>query len=186
MSFYRYCILAMFALVLTCSSYAIRADQNAPELDNLFDELILAKDSAEAAQIESQIWQLWLKAPNDIAEALMSQIVYAMQRGQLTLAIGLSGQLIDSEPEFAEAWNKRATLHYLVGDLDSSVEDIRQTVKLEPRHFGAISGLGLIFLKRGQLQNALDAFEQVLKINPQSVNTRRSVEQVTDQLGDKI
>lgn len=186
MSLYRFCSLASLALVLSCLSYVIRADQKAPELESLFDELLVAEDASEATQLESQIWQVWLKAPNDTAEALMSQIVYAMQDGQLMLAIRLSDQLIDSEPEFAEAWNKRATLHYLVGDLDSSVEDIRETVKLEPRHFGAISGLGLIFLKRGQLQNALDAFEQVLKINPQSVNTRRSVEQVTDRLGDKI
>jgi tetratricopeptide (TPR) repeat protein len=176
----------MLAVLFACQSHALRADQNAPELAGLFDDLVNAEGASDAMQIESKIWQHWLKAPNDISEALMSQIVYAMQGGQLTLAIKLCDQLIDSEPEFSEAWNKRATLHYLVGDLDSSVDDIRQTVKLEPRHFGAISGLGLIFLKRGQLQNALDAFEQVLKINPNSVNTQRSIEQVTDQLGDKI
>ena len=90
------------------------------------------------------------------------------------------------DANFSEAWNKRATLHYLAGDLDASVDDIKQTIQLEPRHFGAISGLGLIFLKRGQLQNALDAFEQVLKISPQSINTQRSVEQVRDKLGNKI
>lgn len=163
-----------------------QADQTDPELNPLFDKLANAADASEASLIEIQIWQHWLAAPDANSEALMSQVVAAMQTRQLTLGIKLSDQLIDSSPDFAEAWNKRATLHYLVGDVDSSVEDIEQTVKLEPRHFGAISGLGLIFLKRGDYQNALDAFEQVLKISPQSQSTLRSIERVRNKLGDKI
>ena len=73
-----------------------------------------------------------------------------------------------------------------MGDLNSSVEDIHRTLQLEPKHFGAISGLGLIFLRKGNLSAALEAFEQVLRITPQSINARRSVEQVRSQIGEEI
>lgn len=181
-------VVAKCAIVIyfTCLSLLAQADQTATELNPLFDKLANAADGSEAVQLESKIWQYWLKAPDDDSAALMSQVVYAMQNGQLSLGIKLCDQLIDNAPEFAEAWNKRATLYYLTGNMQASVEDIRRTVELEPRHFGAISGLGLIFLQQGNYQNALDAFEQVLKISPQSNNTRRSIEQVRNKLGDKI
>lgn len=184
---FRIGIVAIVLGVITSAMTLIaEADQTDPELNPLFDKLANASDASEASLIELQIWQHWLAAPDANSEALMSQVVAAMQTRQLTLGIKLSDQLIDSSPDFAEAWNKRATLHYLVGDVDSSVEDIKQTVKLEPRHFGAISGLGLIFLKRGDYQSALEAFEQVLKISPQSQSTLRSIERVRNKLGDKI
>jgi len=174
-----------FACLLSMPG-VVHADQNAEELDPLFEKLSNATSSSQATALEAQIWQHWLIAPDANASALMSQVVYAMQERQLSLAIKLCDQLIDSSPNFAEAWNKRATLHYLTGNMDASVDDIKQTIKLEPRHFGAISGLGLIFLQRGDYQSSLDAFEQVLKINPQSGNTRRSIEQVRDKIGSEI
>ncbi|MEE9334010.1 MAG: tetratricopeptide repeat protein [Granulosicoccaceae bacterium] len=178
--------IGLVAIWLSGVAAVAQADQTIAELKPLFDALASASDASEASQIELQIWQHWLTAPDDNSAALMSQVVAAMQARQLTLGLKLSDQLIDSTPDFAEAWNKRATLHYLLGDIEASVDDIKQTVKLEPRHFGAISGLGLIFLKRGNYQNALDAFEQVLKISPQSQNTLRSIERVRNKLGDKI
>ncbi len=176
----------LLALLLSCVLLTTQADQTSPELPGLFADLSSAANSSEAAQLENDIWQLWLQAPDADSDALMSQIVYAMQDGRLALAIKLCDQLIDSHPGYAEAWNKRATVHYMAGNLDASVNDIQQTIKLEPKHFGAISGLGLIFLKRGRLQDALAAFEQVLVISPKSANTLRSIEQVRDRLGDEI
>ena len=94
--------------------------------------------------------------------------------------------MIDSTPDFAEGWNKRATLHYLLGDNDSSVADIRETLIREPRHFGAISGLGLIFMRQNNFEAALHAFEQVLIISPGSASAKSNVEYIRNESGTGI
>lgn len=177
-------LLVSLALVV-CLSGA-HADQTDDRLRSLFDDLKMSTDAAQASSIESRIWQLWLEAPDENASLLMSQLTQAMSSGQLNLALQLSNQLVDSAPEFAEAWNKRATIHYLMGEDDLSVADIRETLSLEPRHFGAISGLGLIFLRQNNMESALDAFEQVLVISPASSSAKRSAERVRQELDQEI
>ena len=162
------------------------ADQTAAELPALFAQLEEAVDSNSARVLEEQIWQHWLSAPDSNSAHLMSQISTAMSAGSLDFALHLSNQLVDSNPDFAEAWNKRATIQYLLGNHAESVGDIRETVRLESRHFGAISGLGMIFLKENNLPAALQAFEQVLKISPASINAKRSVERVLLELEQEI
>jgi tetratricopeptide (TPR) repeat protein len=149
----------------------------------LFDELRAAESSAEAARIEASIWMHWLEAPDEVSASAMQRIAEAMEGADLQIALQFSNQLVESHPEFAEAWNKRATIHYMLGNNAQSVSDIRQTVALEPRHFGAISGLGLIFLRERNLEAALSAFEQVLAISPASVSAQRSVERLRQELG---
>jgi len=175
-------------LAATCLLFVqlTNADQTASELPGLFDALQGAADQSEANGIESSIWRLWLQAPDKNAELLSSQLTLAMQGGELQLALRLANQLIDGNPDYAEAWNKRATIYYLRGDDDMSVADIRETLAREPRHFGAISGLGLIFMRRGDMEAALEAFEQVLAISPASENARRSVDRVKSELGQEI
>jgi Flp pilus assembly protein TadD len=95
-----------------------------------------------------------------------------MAEGEFKLAADWFGKVIQLAPDFAEGWNKRATAHYLADDLDASVRDIQKTLALEPRHFGALSGLGLIFMQRGDLAGALAAFEQVLVVHPNSAQAR--------------
>jgi tetratricopeptide (TPR) repeat protein len=163
-----------------------KADQTEDQLPDLFDSLQNAADASQAREIENQIWQLWLKAPDEASYLLMSQITRAMSSGQLNIALGLCNQLVDASPEYSEAWNKRATIHYLMGDDDSSVADIRETLSLEPKHFGAISGLGLIFMRQGNHEAALDAFEQVLAISPASTSAKQSIERVRKELGHEI
>ncbi|MBX2839581.1 MAG: tetratricopeptide repeat protein [Gammaproteobacteria bacterium] len=165
---------------------SLLADQTDPALPTLFEELKTAETATQSALVESQIWQHWLSAPDDNANALMSQVVGAMQSGQLILALKLSDQLVDSSPNFSEAWNKRATIHYLMGNPDASVADIQKTLALEPRHFGAISGLGLIFHQKGDFDSALAAFEEVLEIAPQSQNAQMSVERVKRDMRSEI
>ena len=93
-------------------------------------------------------------------------------------AVERFSELIDAEPSFAEAWNKRATVYYLMDRYEDSVRDIERTLALEPRHFGAISGMGLIFLERADEVGALDAFEKVLEIHPYARGARFYVEQL--------
>lgn len=181
----RSLLLIVSPIVLMCS-VQLGADQRAEELPALFEQLLVATSPSEASEIESQIWQLWLEAPDDSSEFLISQVSLAMEAGQMELALKLSTQLIDGTPDYAEAWNKRATIYYLMGNNELSVADIRETLALEPRHFGAISGLGLIFMREQNLEAALQAFEQVLAISPASANARNSAERVRSELGREI
>ncbi len=176
--------LSLFMGLICCG--AVQADQNAPELPALFSALESAGSAGEANRIEGLIWQHWLEAPDDQAAEAMSEITSAMAAADLAVALELSDGLVESHPEYAEAWNKRATLHYMLGDNTSSVADIRETVALEPRHFGAISGLGLIFLRDQNFEAAMEAFEQVLAISPASVGAQRSVNRLRQELGREI
>jgi len=179
------------AVVLSCIFLAplsgrALADQFSEALPGLFDDLRDADDAAIAQRLEARIWQEWFEAPDDDARLLMRQLSAAMQSQDTDRALELADRLVDAAPSYAEGWNRRATIHYLRGDDDLSVADIRETLVLEPRHFGAISGLGLIFLRQGDLDAALEAFEQVLVISPASENARRSVERVRGELGREI
>lgn len=179
-----YCLFV--ALFVASAKQIAIADQTSPELDLLFDQLKLAGSANEAARIESQIWRQWLKGPDQNANSLLSQVSAAMSEGRFELALKLCNQLVDSSPTFAEAWNKRATVQYLLGNHALSVADIRETLVLEPRHFGALSGLGLIFMASNKPEAALEAFERVLRLSPASRNAQGSVERAKSLLGTDI
>ena len=187
----RFTIVFVHALAgliasLLVASTQLQADQSSADLPDLFEQLKVAENERAATLIEGQIWQLWLDAPDEQAANLMSRITSAMSASDLSVALALCNELVESHPQFAEAWNKRATVHYMMGDNASSVADIRETVALEPRHFGAISGLGLIFLRERNMQAALEAFEQVLEISPASGSAQASVERLRLELGREI
>jgi tetratricopeptide (TPR) repeat protein len=186
--FAKACIkLIQFSILSICVQVSTAAaDQTAEELPALFTQLLNEVDSESSMAIEGQIWQHWLSAPDENSANLLAQISNAMGVRKFKIALWLSNQLIDSYPDFAEGWNKRATIHYLMGKNAESVADIRETVRLEPRHFGAISGLGMIFLRENNFSAALQAFEQVLVISPASNNAKRSVERVRREMGREI
>lgn len=178
----------LIALLALSSLWAARldADQRDPALPGLFERLIEADGPAEARRLESRIWHRWFEAPDDDAGALMRRIGEAMRSRNLERALEAADRLVETHPEFAEGWNRRATIHFERGDDDRSVADIHATLALEPRHFGAISGLGLIFLRRGDLESALEAFEQVLRISPESPSARANAERVRRELDREI
>ena len=105
-----------------------------------------------------------------------------MQSGKLETSIEIFTKVIKKNPNFAEAWNKRATVYYLLGDFDSSVLDINETLKLEPRHFGAMDGLGLIFINLQEYEKAIDVYDQMLKIFPHNLPTLRKREKLLQLL----
>jgi len=182
------CNPVVFCLLLFMSfvPQLVWADQTDPALEPLFEQLQNATTNDQAKAIEEQIWQIWLATDDKNAAALMSQLTYAMSLGQYELALELCNQLVDSSPEFSEAWNKRATVQYLLGNHGLSVADIKQTLVLEPRHFGALSGLGLIFMASGNYDAALDAFNAVLAISPSSANARGSAASAQSMIGEDI
>ena len=157
---------------------AAGADQGDPRLPALFERMRSTADPVEARGAEAEIWRIWIESGRDDVDALMREGTVAMQEGRVVEAIGHFGRIVEMAPDFAEGWNKRATAYYLNGDLGESVRDIQRTLALEPRHFGAIAGMGLIFMRRGDPLGALDAFEAVLEIHPHSRGARYRVERL--------
>jgi tetratricopeptide (TPR) repeat protein len=143
----------------------VGADRNRG-LDFLFGALKAAPDEASAKHVEARIWALWLQTPSDTAALLMTRAKAAMDAQQIDVALKLLDAVVKLRPDYIEAWNRRATLHYLKNDYTHSLEDIEQVLVREPRHFGALAGLGMIMQEIGDEKRALDAFRKALAINP--------------------
>lgn len=169
-----------FALILTMTLAVgkVSADQTDPRLDELFDELQRTTDLNSIRNTENAIWQIWLQHENQDVMRLMEMGTERMNYQRFNDALLIFSQIIASYPEFAEAWNKRATLYYIVGDLDASLADIEKALALEPRHFGALSGLGLVYVQRNELSKAREAFEKLISIHPNSPNAVENLRQV--------
>ncbi len=142
------------------------ASQDDPRLDALFGKLKSTNDVTEAQVIEQAIWRAWLVSGDDKVDAIMAHGVRAMAFRDHAAALGAFDKIVRLAPGFAEGWNKRATVHYLLGDYKASAADIERTLALEPRHFGALSGLGLVRLAQGDEAKALEAFEAALEVHP--------------------
>ena len=135
-------------------------------LDFLFGALKAAPDEASAKHVEARIWALWLQTPSDTAALLMARAKAAMDAQQIDVAQKLLDAVVKLRPDYIEAWNRRATLYYLRNDYAHSLQDIEQVLVREPRHFGALAGLGMIMQDLGDEKRALDAFRKALAINP--------------------
>lgn len=177
--------LLVAAALLGIGVAPLRADQTDARLDALFD-VLRNTETPEAAHVaEVEIWHIWIESGRADIDALMAEGIRAMSREDLDDAITIFGQITERAPQFAEGWNKRATAYFLNEDYVASVEDIRVTLALEPRHFGAISGMGLIFLSQGDEAGALEAFEAVLAIHPHAPYARQRVEELRQRLRDR-
>ena len=161
------------------------ADQTDSRLGDLFARLKEASAPAEAAPIESQIWAIWLETSDQAAGLLLQIGIDAMRRGDARAALEAFDRLVAIAPDFAEGWNKRATIHYIVGNLDQSLDDIAATLDLEPRHFGALSGRGLVYVQLNDLERALVSFEAALAVSPQMIGPRINAEAIRQILKDR-
>ena len=135
-------------------------------LTGLFRELSLAEPARPAEEIEDMIWALWTSHKERVAEETMAAAIEAMASGALQKARPLLDHLVATYPDWAEAWNKRATLAFIEKRDADALADIEQTLSREPRHFGAISGFGQICLRHGRMREARAAFQIALSINP--------------------
>lgn len=172
---------AVLTLFFVAFAIPAMADQNDQRLDPLFEKLKAAPDIDAAKEIEFHIWDIWSKANTAGGGVLFRQGVQYMNHGEHEKALVNFNALVEIEPEFAEGWNKRATLHYLMGNYDGSVADIQRTLALEERHFGALSGLGLIYDALDQKEAALKAFRAALEINPKMESIRRRAEELIEE-----
>jgi tetratricopeptide (TPR) repeat protein len=135
-------------------------------LDFLFDALKAAPDAETAKQVENRIWALWIASGSDTANLLMTRAKAATDAKDYELAVKLLDSIVEIKPDYVEAWNRRATIHYMRKEFGRAMDDIRQVLIREPRHFGAISGLGMILQEFGDEKRALDAFRKALEIHP--------------------
>jgi len=177
-------IIIFLATAVLLLAYApANADQFDPKLDKLFAALQTSLSNANAASLEREIWAIWTRYPDDQAiNHQMDRAIKMIDAGQLDDAEAMFSAIISRKPAFAEAWNKRATVRFFRGDDAGSANDILQVIKLEPRHFGALSGLGMIKVRGGDLQGALQAYRAAQRINPFLPN----IEVIIDKLGQRL
>ena len=135
-------------------------------LDFLFGALKLAPDDTVAKAIEERIWALWVVSRSDTANLLMTRVKTAIEAHDTDLAIELLNAIVKIKPDYIEAWNRRATLYYMKKDYGHSIADIREVLRREPRHFGALSGLGLIMQDIGDDKQALEVYRRALAVHP--------------------
>ena len=167
-------------LILLVYSLASPADQNDPALDRLFERLTITTSEEEASNITREIWQRWTANDDPEVSQLMQTGIRALNYSTYRRALQSFDRVIEMAPEFAEGWNKRATLYYHIKEYRRSIDDIKETLRLEPRHFGAWSGLGLVSIAQENYSGALAAFKKALSINPHIANIRRYVQKLED------
>ena len=181
----KFWVGALVVVFFAMLAGAAHADQKDPRLDKLFQQLKTAANTESSQPIEEQIWEIWLESGDQNVDALMAIGVAALNDGDYAQAYRAFGRIVDLAPNFAEGWNKRATVLYLMGRYDDSMKDIAKTLALEPRHFGALSGLGLCNAQLGKDKEALDAFEKALAINPNMPGIKLDADEMKKQLGNK-
>jgi tetratricopeptide (TPR) repeat protein len=151
-------------------------------LDFLFGALKAAPDEVSAKHVEARIWAIWIQTPSDTASLLMTRAKTAVDAKKIDVAIKLLDSVIKLRPDYIEAWNRRATLYYLQNDYGRSLADIQQVLIREPRHFGALAGLGMIMQEVGDEKRALDAYRKALAVNPHLEKIPEQVKALTEKV----
>ena len=151
-------------------------------LDTLFQKLKRASSAEAAETINHAIQVRWMESGSDTVDLLMQRAMQAMESKDYPLSLDLLDAVIDLRPGFAEGWNKRATVFYLMKDFGRSMGDIEQTLKLEPRHFGALSGLASIFRYLDRDLDALDVYEKTLAIHPRLKNVQKAYQELLEEI----
>jgi len=151
-------------------------------LDFLFGALKAAPDEASAKHVEARIWAIWIQTPSDTAALLMARAKTAVDAKKIEVAIKLLDSVVKLRPDYIEAWNRRATLYYMQNDYGHSLADIREVLIREPRHFGALAGLGMIMQEVGDEKRALEAYRKALAVNPHLEKIPDQVKALTEKV----
>jgi len=172
----------LIAVLVLCIPLIAAADQTDQRLDDLFQTLRHSQDVDELVEVEGSIWEIWFESGASEIDTMMAEADELVRTGSLTEAEAIYAGIIERAPAFSEGWNRRATVRYYLGDYEGSMEDIGQTLKLEPRHFGAIWGMGMILGLRKDYQSAITAFEKLLEIKPNARDARPRIELLRQEL----
>ncbi|WP_421694223.1 tetratricopeptide repeat protein [Aestuariivirga sp.] len=152
------------------------AEARAEQLDILFGRL--HQQGVQSGPVEERIWQLWSASDSPTAEVLLQQGQRAIEAGAPAEAMSILNRLIGAYPDYAEAWNKRATLYFMMKRYDAALKDIDQVLSLEPRHFGALAGKGMIFEREKKYSAARTAYEEALAVNPNLEQVKAAVKEL--------
>ena len=168
----------------------VNAEERNNKLDKLFTQLKNTKELSSAQVIEKEIWEIWSIHPSDDRRGfrlteLLTQGTRLMNKGELSKAYKLFTQIIAVEHDWAEAWNKRATVLYLMDQYQSSLDDIKITLTLEPRHFGALSGQALNYIELNQYEKAIKSYKNVQKIYPSMSGAKKMIPQLQELINDQ-
>ena len=183
MSLLRTCLAALLGVMLGTNVLAQNGGSSSM-LDTLFAKLLGATDPTAIQTLEAAIWEQWIMVPEGQPRELMLRGIAEMQQRQLQQSVVTFSKLIELAPELSEPWNKRATAYWLLGNFPASLSDICETVKREPRHFGAYSGLGMIRAELGEYPRAVAAFELAKKHNPHIVGIDDEIDRLKAMGGD--
>lgn len=183
MTVLRTCLAALLGLMLGTNVLAQNGGSSTM-LDTLFAKLQTATDPMAIQSLEGAIWEQWVMVPDGPQRELMMRGIAEMQQRQLKQSVETFSKLIEIAPDLSEGWNKRATAYWLLGNFPASLNDICETVKREPRHFGAYSGLGMIRAEMGEYPRAVAAFELAKKHNPHIVGIDDEIQRLKAMGGD--
>ena len=170
-------VAAFLSLILAAPG----ANGQTAKLDGLFDRLRTADEQA-AGRIEQEIWIEWSKSGSASMDLLLERGRAAMGSGSLDIAVQHLTALVDHAPDFAEGWNARATAYYQMGQIGPALADIGQTLQLNPRHFGALSGLAMIFEELDRKAQALEVWQAVQSIHPHASGVSDALDRLTADL----
>ena len=158
------------------------ADQKDIRLNELFDELFLSSTNIKTNMILADIWDIWYITENEETQMIFDKANQFMDAGDFDAAVNLFSEIIEQSPDFAEAWNKRATVYFLQGELEKSIADIEKTLELEPQHFGALDGLAEIYLIKNDLLSAAAVYNRILEIIPSSKKSKDRIKLIKDSI----
>jgi tetratricopeptide (TPR) repeat protein len=167
------------------SAGAAEVRERAERLEALFARLSSTSDALEGDTIVEEIWRLWLISGRPEIDATMQKALALVEAGQPQAAIPLLDSIVERAPEWAEGWNKRATVLYLLDDYDRSLADIDKVLALEPRHFGALTGRGLIHIAQENYRAALDDYRRARAVNPFLQGAAQMIPTLERRLGER-
>ena len=148
--------------------------------ERLRDESAIVREYAERG-----LWALWSRSGERAIDELMARGVEEMQAGNLKAAVVTFSEVVKRKPDFAEGWNKRATVYYLAGDYKRSIADCDEVLKRNPKHFGALSGLGQIYFQMEDYERSLDWFRKALEVNPNMLGVEFNIKGIERRLQEK-
>ncbi|WP_187968550.1 hypothetical protein [Aquibium microcysteis] len=179
-------IPALVAALVSLSPAAAVEDaaptDEASRLDRLFADLKRERNEKAAERIASQIWAEWRKSGSASVDLMLQWSNEAAEKKKFDVALDFLDQVITLQPGFAEGWNRRATVHFMMDNYAKSMADIEHTLRLEPRHFGALTGLAAILKETGRKELALDAYERTLDIYPMMRDAQSEVATLSEEL----
>ncbi len=175
-------VLPMITILVLCFPVIGVGDQTDQRLNQLFQTLQSSQDATVLVETEATIWEIWYESGKQEIDDMMLEAAVLVRSGDLDAAESVYSRVIDAVPGFSEGWNRRATVRFYRRNYEGSLEDIEQTLKLEPRHFGAFWGLGMILGSQQDFERAIIAFERLLEIKPNASDARPRIELLKQEM----